>query len=90
MSILSHSPRSTLHFKNELEGFTESSRTPIEHSCDWQLVHMTLNSGEIVLLCFGCGEYWHTGVLEPRACRFVSHKLLMDAAIRRYGVRDAA
>lgn len=90
MSILSHSPRSSLQPSTELAGFTEGQAPPIDHQCEWDLVHVTLYSGEIILMCFCCFEYWHTDCREADedGTRFVSHTRLIKSACKKYGGRN--
>lgn len=88
MSIVSHSPRTALTVPlNELAGFFEAQAPPSAHGCD--LLPATLDSGEIVLLCFTCGLYWHTGKRESEGVRFISESGLRSAAEIRYSKQAA-
>jgi hypothetical protein len=67
---------------DELPGYTEATSGPSAHRCQWTLVDTVIGERQIILICYECKLYWHTGIVEG-----VRHETLSTiklAAERRY------
>jgi hypothetical protein len=47
-----------------MEGLQEASAPPAEHTCEGRLVDATISWRRLVLICYTCGTFWHTAMLE--------------------------
>jgi hypothetical protein len=73
---------------DELPDYTEASTGPGQHVCRGNLVDTVIGDRQIVLVCYECRQYWHTGALEN--CHHPTFADLVQAAEHRYRQEAAA
>lgn len=82
--------------RNELDGYTEATAGPSSHTCGCRLVDATISCRRIILVCFDCQTYWHTGMFEGNLkasrialARAADNLYRLPAIERRKYVREA-
>jgi len=66
-------------------GYTEATLAPSLHHCSDNLVDAVIEPPDVILMCYTCRTYWHTGLRQTSA--YKSLTTVINEADKRYPKR---